>query len=205
MFSRCCLMTRAVFDRIYKDFSSGPEFVRRFKAIGKPGLHPLQRVVAVLRKISYGLGSDAVDECVRISESSVHESLFMFCRAICELYGAGYGRQPTEDDLRRILKINSNRGIPGCVGSIDCQHCSWEAVRSSLRAILKERRKIRQLVSVITRQFRLFLPLISTPAPSARFRILTVGRGWHRRSVFDPLINSDFALLPNPAPAYLIR
>jgi hypothetical protein len=33
------------------------------------------------------------------------------------------------------------------------------------------------LVYVVARQFRLFLPLISTPVPSARFGILTVGRG----------------------------
>jgi glutathione S-transferase len=64
---------------------------------------------------------------VRISESSAHESLAMFCRAFCELYGVEYGRQPTEDDLRRILKINTNHIFPGCVGSIDCEHWSWEA------------------------------------------------------------------------------
>jgi hypothetical protein len=89
--------------------------------------NPLQRVVAVLRKLSYGVASDSVDQYVRISESSAHESLAKFCRAVCELYGVEYGRQPTEDDLRRILKINANRGFPGCVGSIDCQHWSWEA------------------------------------------------------------------------------
>lgn len=127
MFARRFRMPRAVFDRIYKDVSARPEFVRKFDALGKPGLHPLQRVVAALRKLSYGVASDAVDEYVRISESSAHESLSMFCRAICELYGAEYGRKPTEDDLRRILKINANRGFPGCVGSIDCQHWSWEA------------------------------------------------------------------------------
>jgi hypothetical protein len=54
-------------------------------------------------------------------------SLAMFCRAVCELFGVEYGRQPTKDDLHRILKINANRGFPGCVGSFDCQHWSWEA------------------------------------------------------------------------------
>jgi Plant transposon protein len=89
--------------------------------------NPLQRVVAALCKLSYGVASDSVDQYVRISESSAHESLAKFCRAVCELYGVEYGRQPTEDDLRRILKINANRGFPGCIGSIDCQHWSWEA------------------------------------------------------------------------------
>jgi hypothetical protein len=119
MFARRFRMPRAAFDRIYKDVSTRPEFVRKFDALGKHGLHPLQRVVAALRNLSYGVPKDAVDEYVRISESSAHESLSMFCRAVCELYGAEYGRQPTEDDLRRILKIIANRGFPGCVGSID--------------------------------------------------------------------------------------
>jgi Plant transposon protein len=127
MFTRRFRMPRAVFDRIYKDVSARPEFVLKCGALGKPGLQPLQRVVAALRKLSYGVASNAVDEYVRISESSAHESLANFCRAVCELYGVEYGRQPTEDDLCRILNINANRGFPGCVGPIDCQHWSWEA------------------------------------------------------------------------------
>jgi hypothetical protein len=90
MFTRRFRMPRAVFDRIYKDVSARPEFVRKCDALGKPGLHPLQRVVAALRKLSYGVASDAVDEYVRISESSAHESLAKFCRAVCELYGVEY-------------------------------------------------------------------------------------------------------------------
>jgi hypothetical protein len=39
MFSRRFSMPRTVFDRIYNDFSSRPEFVRKFDAIGKPGQH----------------------------------------------------------------------------------------------------------------------------------------------------------------------
>jgi Plant transposon protein len=127
MFTRRFRMLRAVFDRIYKDVSARPEFVRKCDALGKPGLHPLQRVVAALRKLSYGVASDAVDLYVRISESSAHESLAKFCRAVCELYGVEYGRQPTEDDSHRILKIHANRGFPGCIGSIDFQQWSWEA------------------------------------------------------------------------------
>jgi hypothetical protein len=33
-------------------------------------------------------------------------------------------------------------------------------------------------LSVVTRPFEPFFPLLSTPTPSARFRLLTVGRGW---------------------------
>jgi Plant transposon protein len=127
MFAHLLRMHWAVFDRTYKDVSARPEFVRKFDALGKPGLHPLQCVVAALYKLSYGVASDALDGYVRISESSAHESQAMFYRALFELFGVEYGHQPTEDDLRRILKINADRGFPGCVDSIDCQHWSWEA------------------------------------------------------------------------------
>jgi Plant transposon protein len=88
---------------------------------------PLQHVVAALYKLSYGVASDVGDEYVRISESSSHESLAMFYRAVFELCGVEYGHHPTEEDLRRILKINADRSFPGCVDSMDCQHWSWEA------------------------------------------------------------------------------
>jgi hypothetical protein len=55
MFASRFRIPRAVFDRICKDVSTRPEFVRKFDALGKPCLHPLQRVVAALRKLSYGV------------------------------------------------------------------------------------------------------------------------------------------------------
>jgi hypothetical protein len=62
MFARRFCMPRAVLDRIYKDVSARPDFVRKFDALGKTDPHPLLRVVAALRKLSYGVASDAVDE-----------------------------------------------------------------------------------------------------------------------------------------------
>jgi hypothetical protein len=91
MFAGAFACLGSPFDRIYKDVSARPEFVRKFDALGKPGLHSMQRVVAALRKLSHGIASDAFDAYV-ISESSAHESLAMFRRAVCELYGVEYGR-----------------------------------------------------------------------------------------------------------------
>ena len=42
----------------------------------------------------------------------------------------------------------------------------------------------------------LFSPLISNPLSSARFRVLTVGDGWHWRPVWDLMIHLSLALLP---------
>jgi hypothetical protein len=126
LFARRFRMPRAVFDRIYTTISTRPEFVRKTDALGKKGIHPLQRVLAALRILVYGTAADAVDESVRISESSALDSLRRFFQAVCDAFGKEYGRQPTENDLRRILSINEMRGFPGCLGSIDCQHWQWE-------------------------------------------------------------------------------
>jgi Plant transposon protein len=126
IFARRFRMLRAVFDRIYTAVCTRPEFERKTDALGKEGLHPVQRVLAALRMLAYGTAADSVDEYVRISESSALESLRRFCNAVCDTFGEEYGRQPTENDLRRILAINEMRGFPGCLGSIDCQHWKWE-------------------------------------------------------------------------------
>ena len=54
-------------------------------ATGKNGLHPLQRVVAAIRMLAYGIAADAIDEYVQISDDSVLISLKGFCKAVVEI------------------------------------------------------------------------------------------------------------------------
>jgi hypothetical protein len=143
MFARRFRMPRAVFDRIYKDVSARPEFVRKFDALGKPGLHPLQRVVAALRMISYGVASDAVDEYVRISESSAHESLAMFCRAVCELYGVDYGRSLPKTTCAAFSRLMPTVAFQAASVPSIASIGPGRRVRSVLPAILRARRRSR--------------------------------------------------------------
>jgi hypothetical protein len=46
MFAGRFSMPSTVFDRIYKDVSARPEFVRKFDVVLKTGLYPMQRKVA---------------------------------------------------------------------------------------------------------------------------------------------------------------
>lgn len=66
----CC-----VFNIIYNVVRLRPEFERKSDATGKQGLHPLQRIVAEARVLSYGVAGDATDEYSAISETSVKISL----------------------------------------------------------------------------------------------------------------------------------
>ena len=99
---------------------------QRPNAAGVMGLSVEQKMTAALRVLAYGLASDAVDEYVRLAESTTQLTLAEFCKTIVEELGNEYLRQPNDDDVRRILSKNSFRGFPGLLGSLDCTHWEWK-------------------------------------------------------------------------------
>jgi Plant transposon protein len=114
-------------NRVYDTVSIRPEFVRKFNMVNKQyDIHPLQRITAALQVLAYGISGDMRAEYLQICSSSVNVSVKTFSRAVIEEFGEEYLREPNEDDLRRILKLNAARGFPGCPGSIDCQRWDWE-------------------------------------------------------------------------------
>jgi hypothetical protein len=74
----------------------------------------------------YGTPADALDEYVRIAESTTLESLRRFVAAVVEIFGPKYMREPNEQDTPGLLEIGVSRGFPGNVGSIDCMHWPWK-------------------------------------------------------------------------------
>lgn len=126
-FERRFRVPRQVFERVRSALEGSGVFVRRVDALGVPGIHPLQRIVAAMRMLSTGVGGDVVDEYCRVSETSALISLKEFSKSVVAAFGGEYLRAPTESDLRRIMAINAARGFPGCIGSIDCQHYRWRS------------------------------------------------------------------------------
>jgi len=100
-------------------------FRKRCDATGKVGLSALQKCVASMRILAYGVPADAVDEYVRIGESTAREALQHFCRAVIQVFGKHYLRAPNSIDVARLLEEGQNRGFPGMLGSIDCMHWEW--------------------------------------------------------------------------------
>lgn len=92
----------------------------------KMGIHPLQRIVAAIRMLAYGLAADALEEYLQMSEDSVFISFKSFCRTFVQFFEPDYLREPNEDNLKRTMSINAARGFPGCVGSIDYQQWVWK-------------------------------------------------------------------------------
>ena len=76
--------------------------------------------------VAYGVAADAMDDYIRIGESTALESLRKFVRAVVQVFGHEYLRLPNEDDTARLLAIGESRGFPGMLGSIDCMHWTWK-------------------------------------------------------------------------------
>ena len=120
-------MNRPFFFRIQHVMETyDPYFVQRRDACGALGLSSLQKISAAFRMLAYGVPADSVDEYVRIGESTAIESLKKFVKAIIAVFGDEYLRSPNSSDIARLQKINSDRGFPGMLGSIDCMHWKWK-------------------------------------------------------------------------------
>ena len=80
-----------------------PYFPAKADALGLKGISALQKVTAAIRLLAYGLSGDAVDEYLRLSESTAMNCLTLFTEALCKCLEGTYFRTPTDDDIRKIL------------------------------------------------------------------------------------------------------
>jgi len=120
-------------------------FVQKRNAAGTLGLSCLQKVVAAFRLLAYGVAADALDEYIRIGESTALEALRKFAVAVVEIFGQEYMRLPNEEDTARLQAIGANRGFPGMLGSIDCMHWSWKNYPTAWHGMYRGHKKSQQL------------------------------------------------------------
>lgn len=125
-FERRFRMSRRLFLRIAKALEQNEYFLQKPDATGKLGLTNIQKCTAAIRQLAYGSPSDAIDEYVRMGESTARKCLQEFCKTVNHLFGKTYLRSPTRSDLQRLLQIGAKRGFPGMLGSLDCTHWQWK-------------------------------------------------------------------------------
>eukprot|EP00644_Phytophthora_capsici_P013665 jgi/Phyca11/569624/estExt2_Genewise1.C_PHYCAscaffold_330217 len=87
-------------------------FQQKLDATGLPGFLPEQQVTCALRMLAYGACADQLDELIRMAESTVLETMKIFCSSIRRLFGPEYLRKPTQHDLETLLGENAARGFP---------------------------------------------------------------------------------------------
>jgi len=116
-----------VFLRIYHAIKDRPFWAQRVNATGQPQAHPLQKLVAAFRVLAYGESYDRADEYVRLSRSTIARAVKLFTEFMVDEFGPHYLRPPTPPEIEKILARNDERGLPGCLGSLDCSHWEWSS------------------------------------------------------------------------------
>jgi len=135
-------MKRHVFIRILNAVQSVDNyFQQREDCTGLLGLSALQKVVAAMRILAYGLPLDAVDEYVQIGTSTAREALNHFCSAVIAAFGEEYLHSPTPVDVARLLQEGERQGFPGMLGSIDCMHWEWRNCPTAWKGMFTGRGK----------------------------------------------------------------
>jgi hypothetical protein len=126
-FERRFRMPRTVFNRLKDGIIGKGPFVLQTDAAKKGGIHPLVRLVACLRKLSYGDTTDREDENLAIGESTLDRDYKIFCQLVVEVFGKQHMcRSPTPQEVQRAQAINKGRGFPGLFASWDCKHFPWK-------------------------------------------------------------------------------
>jgi hypothetical protein len=97
-------------------------FQQNYDCTGLRGLSVLQKVVAAMCILTYGLPADVIDEYVQIGESTTRESLDHFCRAVIDAFGKEYLSSPNTTNVSRLLQEGEACDFSGMLGSIDCMH-----------------------------------------------------------------------------------
>ena len=113
----------AIVDRLSQEFEF---FQLKEDASGRSTLSPLQKCTAAIRQLAYGGAADAIDEYVRMAETTARKCLHHFTAGIIHLFGDEYLRHPTPEELETLLAVGEQRGFPGMIGSIDCMHWEWK-------------------------------------------------------------------------------
>jgi hypothetical protein len=175
-------MRRHVFLRIVDAVQRvDPYFIQRPDCTGLMGISALQKCIAAIRILAYGLPANAVDEYVRIGPSTAQEALKHFCRAVIDAFGGYYLRAPTEEDVRRLVEEGEQRGFPGMLGSIDCMHWTWRNCPSSWKGMFTGRGKSPSMIleAVASRNLWIWHAYFGMPGSCNDINVL------HRSSLFD--------------------
>jgi hypothetical protein len=92
-------------------------------------LSPIQKCTAAIRAIrmlAYGSPVDAIDEYVRIGETTAVECLERFVQGVLDIFGENYLRRPNNEDIERLIQMGEARCFLGMLGSINCMHWEWK-------------------------------------------------------------------------------
>ncbi|XP_020989104.1 uncharacterized protein LOC110276534 [Arachis duranensis] len=103
-------------DHLFQDYFADEP---RVDTTGRRGLLPLQKYTAAIQMLAYGVTADAVDDYMRIGESTTIECLKKFVEGVISVFQDEYLRKPNPNDVQHLLQMAEGRGFPDMLGSID--------------------------------------------------------------------------------------
>jgi hypothetical protein len=151
------------------------------------GLSTPLKVTCALRQLGCGLSFDAIDEYTHIGETKACQTLKIFAASIVHIYGSEYLRQPTDDNLKEILKENSSCGFSGCLGSLDCMHVGWKNGPTTWAGQFtgKEKEPTMVLKAVATKSCWIWHSFFGTPGTNNDINILNCS------PIFNNILNGQ--------------
>ena len=115
LFRRRFRMHRPLFLRIVEDVKAHDSyFVQKKDALGRPGLHPIQKITSAIRMLAYGGSAEANDEYLRIGESTSHKSLTQFL-----MQSSKFMALSTYDTQTKMISKESYRSTKSA-GFLEC-------------------------------------------------------------------------------------
>ncbi|XP_026410590.1 uncharacterized protein LOC113305804 [Papaver somniferum] len=123
-----------------------PEWQQRPDATDTMGHSPHVKLVVVMKCLCKSTSADSVDDYTRMGATTVYRYLKRFCHTICMTFGERYLREPTPEDVQRLLAENAERGFPGMLGSIDCMQWPWKKCLVALQGTYRGKDKHSSLV-----------------------------------------------------------
>jgi len=132
-------LPRPVFNRLFRAICIEPMWRRTVNATGRPQAHAIQKLSAALRVLGYEEPFDHADEYCRLSRSTIDMYTRRLTHFIIDKWEPTYLRRPNAEELEHILTRNAARGMPGCMGSIDCTHWTWAKFPKALAGQYKDR------------------------------------------------------------------
>jgi len=82
--------------------------------------------------LGYGESFDRGDEYCRLSCSPIDDATRRLMEFVIDKWVSTYLRRPMDVELEHILTRYAARGLPGCMGSIDCTHWQWHKCPKAL-------------------------------------------------------------------------
>jgi len=175
-FERRFRVPRVVFERIFADIKDEPFWRQTVNATGRSQAYALQKLVAAFRVLAFGETYDRADEYVRLSKATIEICVKKLLDFLNTRYQPEYLRQPTKTELTAIMERSAARGLPGCIGSLECSHWEWRGCPKALAGQYMSRKKRRIIVLETICDHDLYIHHLFVGAPGSHNDLNVLGQ-----------------------------